>query len=104
PESTTGWSQLCCFGNSEDPSNCYERPCRPRRVCGPCQCDPRTDTWSHQCCLPDGTNCSRQSCAPPDFCTTDDDRTCLPWPFDWICWGSCTRTCCRWAACDLLLC
>jgi hypothetical protein len=77
---------------------------QPQQVCGPCQCDPLTG-WSHRCCSPDGTNCSRRPCTPPgEGCTVQDNRTCLPWPLDDICWGSCERTCCHWSGCDQLLC
>lgn len=77
---------------------------QPPPVCGPCQCDPLTG-WSQQCCRPDGTNCSRRSCiGPGEGCTVRDNRTCLPWPLDDICWGSCERTCCHWSGCDQLLC
>jgi hypothetical protein len=77
---------------------------QPPQVCGPCQCDEGTG-WSQECCLPNGTNCSRRPCTPPgEGCTVQDDRTCLPWPFDSICWGSCTRTCCHWSGCDFLQC
>lgn len=42
-------------------------------------------------------SCHRRcSGAPPpkSWCTVNDNRQCLPWPLDFICWGSCTRTCC----------
>ena len=72
--------------------------------CGPCQCDPLRG-WTQRCCRPDGTGCSRRACTPPgEGCTVEDNRTCLPWPFDSICWGSCTRTCCHWSGCDQRLC
>jgi hypothetical protein len=74
----------------------------PRQVCGPCQCH-EPATWSQQCCLPDGTNCSQRPCPrPPIPCTVEDNRICLPPPFDSICWGSCTRSCCRYTSlrCD----
>lgn len=79
--------------------------CSPQpTVCGSCQCNPLTG-WSQRCCRPDGTNCSQRPCTPPgEGCTIEDNRTCLPWPFDSICWGSCQRTCCRWSGCDQLLC
>ena len=79
--------------------------CTPsQQACGPCQCDAQTG-WSQQCCRPDGTNCSRRPCTPPgEGCTVQDNRTCLPWPLDSICWGSCERTCCHWSGCDQLLC
>jgi hypothetical protein len=73
-------------------------------VCSPCRCDPQTG-WSQRCCRPDGTNCSQRPCTPPgEGCTVQDNRTCLPWPFDSICWGSCQRTCCHWSGCDQMLC
>jgi hypothetical protein len=73
-------------------------------VCGPCQCDAQSG-WSQRCCRPDGTNCSHRPCTPPgEGCTVQDNRTCLPWPLDSICWGSCQRTCCHWSGCDQMLC
>jgi hypothetical protein len=76
----------------------------PQQVCGSCdRCDPLTG-WSQECCRPNGTNCSRRACTPPEECSVEDNRICLPPPFDSICWGSCTRTCCRWSGCDQRLC
>jgi hypothetical protein len=84
-----GPSRLQCL------RQCF-RTCGCTQVCGPCQYYAQTG-WSQQCCRPDGTNCSRQICTPPEQCTVQDDRACLPPPFDSICWGSCTRTCCHWS-------
>ena len=76
---------------------------QPTQVCGPCQYDGRTG-WLQQCCRADGTNCSQRPCTPPEECTVQDNRTCLPWPLDSICWGSCTRTCCHYLSSDQYVC
>ncbi len=96
----TGRQRLQCLRQCFNRCGCGPQP----QVCGPCQCDPQTG-WSQRCCSEDGTNCSQRSCTPPgEGCTVQDDRTCLPWPFDSICFGSCERTCCHWSGCDQLLC
>lgn len=80
--------------------------CIPQQppLCSRCGCSPLTG-WSQRCCRPDGTHCFQRSCRPPgEGCTVRDDRTCLPWPLDSICWGSCERTCCRMSGCDQMLC
>lgn len=74
----------------------------PQRTCGPCDCN--ADVWSQKCCLPGGTNCIQKPCTPPEVCTVQNTRKCLPWPLDFICSGSCTRTCCHFSGCDQRLC
>jgi hypothetical protein len=108
PDSRTGWSRFCCF--SDDPEDCLDRPCLPPQTCSSCAVDQSSPTgFSQQCCRPgrqpsDPPTCTRRPCTPPPVCTIQDNRTCLPWPFDFICWGSCTITCCRQVAPDLVLC
>lgn len=64
-------------------------------------CDDLTGRQRLQCiigCMR-GCGCGPQPSpgpgTPPEVCTVRNDRTCLPWPLDSICWGSCERTCCR---------
>jgi hypothetical protein len=78
----TGREHAQCIRLCSIECGCIQQP----PVCGPCQYDGRTG-WSQQCCRPDGTDCSQRPCTPPEECTVQDDRTCLPWPFDSICWG-----------------
>lgn len=40
---------------------------------------------------------------PREECTVHDNRTCLPWPLDSICWGNCERVCCHESG-DQVLC
>lgn len=96
----TGREHAQCIRLCRVECGCLSQP----PVCGNCECNPSSG-WSQRCCRPDGTACSRRPCTPPgEGCTVRDDRTCLPWPFDSICWGSCERTCCHWSGCDQLLC
>lgn len=75
-DSPLGGSQYCCYPNSNEPGgeNCLTRNCRPPP---PPQPPP-----------------------PPEDCTVYDNRRCLPWPFNSICWGECQRVCCRMVSND----
>ena len=96
----TGREHAQCIRLCNTQCGCTPQP----PACGPCRCNAETG-WSQRCCRPDGTNCSQRPCTPPgEGCTVEDNRTCLPWPFDSICWGSCERTCCHWSGCDQRLC
>src|SRR5438874_249460 len=56
--------------------------------------------WSIEFCPdfnPDNCIETGECCTPPppqSWCTVNNNRQCLPWPLDFICWGSCTKTCC----------
>jgi hypothetical protein len=96
----TGREHADCVRLCRSECGCTPQP----QTCGPCQCNAATG-WSQRCCGPNGTNCSQRACTPPgEGCTVRDNRTCLPWPLDSICWGSCERTCCHWSGCDQQLC
>lgn len=100
PDCPSGFSRIFC--PSFDPGECMETgicctpPPAPIR-CG--SCNPGTFL---QDCFDPATNTSFQR--PCTHCTVDDNRVCLPPPFDFICWGSCTRTCCRRESSDQILC